>query len=213
MEDMAAAPLNSFLDEVAARRPTPGGGAVAATAGALACAMARMVNAYSLRADTPAEARQALEELALRLRRADELLRALITEDAKAYSALTAAAKAARAEATTEPVHQLALLTAIAVPMQMAALAAEALALMDQLKGAANKHLLSDLGVAAVLAAAAAQAAGYSVRVNLPSLKDPQQVDRLKKDLANILLHVAERQQRIEAFVSGFLERSADADR
>ncbi len=211
MEDLAAAPVNDFLDEVAARRPTPGGGAVAATAGALACAMARMVNAYSLRSDLPAAERLQLEGTAVGLRRADELLRALITEDARAYGQLTAAARAARADASANSVHQQAVLGAIAAPMQMAALAAEALVLMDQLKESANRHLLSDLGVAAVLAAAAAQAAGYSVQVNLPSLKDQRQAERLKKELVDILHHTAERRQRIEAFVLGFLDRAANA--
>lgn len=211
MQDLAAAAVNDFLDDIAARRPTPGGGAVAATAGALACAMARMVSAYSGRPDSPAAERPAWERTAVGLRRADELLRALITEDAKAYGQLTAAAKAARADASTEPVHQQAVLGAIAAPLQVAALAAEALVLMDQLKESANRYLLSDLGVAAVLAAAAAQAAGYSVQVNLPSLKDRRQAERLMKDLIDILHHTAERRQKIEAYVRDFLKQSANA--
>ena len=40
--------LDEFLNAVAAREPTPGGGAVAATAGALGAALARMVAAYSI---------------------------------------------------------------------------------------------------------------------------------------------------------------------
>ncbi len=47
MDDLTKLTVESFLDEVADRTPTPGGGAVSALAGALACAMARMVAAYS----------------------------------------------------------------------------------------------------------------------------------------------------------------------
>ena len=104
MDDLAGLSIDEFLNRVADRTPTPGGGAVAGLAGALACAMGRMVAAYSLRKDAAAPVREQVESVAGQLAVADQLLRGLISRDGAAYAAMTEARKAVRegrAEAST----------------------------------------------------------------------------------------------------------------
>lgn len=213
MEDFTQLSVDRFLDQVADRTPTPGGGSVAAMAGALACAMAKMVAGYSISRNTEDSVRKQVEELAVRLHRADELLRALITQDAEAYAKMTEAVKAAKDDPSKQPASDEAVLAAIAVPMGMAATASNALATMDEFKTLASRYLLSDLGVAAVLADATARAAGYSVRVNLRDVADAKAKAKIAGDIDTIIAHCAERHESIEAYVNEHLEKQAAASR
>ncbi len=79
MDDLTKLGIDEFLDRTADRTPTPGGGSVTAAAGAHACALARMVAAFSTGKKTAPPVRTQVEETARRLHRADQLLRALIT--------------------------------------------------------------------------------------------------------------------------------------
>ena len=164
--------LDGFLDAVALRQPTPGGGAVAGAAGALACAMARMVAAYSAKKSADPETAQAVTELTAHLERADHVFRDLVAEDARAYTALAEAARRLKNHSDSKPDHDTALRVAIAVPMQMTAAACQILGLLKRLLPVANRYLLSDLRVAAVLAEATARAANEMVRVNTALLDD-----------------------------------------
>src|SRR3954463_8306073 len=85
--------IEKFLDASAARQPTPGGGSVAALAGALAASMGEMVVNYSLgKKDLEAFADELKPALA-EYHRARGMLVQLMGEDQQAYAALTAARK------------------------------------------------------------------------------------------------------------------------
>ncbi len=230
MDDLTKLTVESFLDEVADRTPTPGGGAVSALAGGLACAMARMVAAYSepnrdrkeaanpnhdrkeaanppsVNKHTKAPVPSKVQAAATALHRADELSRALITQDAIAYTEMTGAAKAARGDPSKKPAYDQAVLAAIAVPMEMAAVASNALSTMDELKSIASRYLLSDLGIAAVLACATARAARYNVRINAPELADPATRARILAEIDRIVDHCEDSRASIEGFVGAGLE-------
>lgn len=195
------ATLDVFLDSVAARTPTPGGGGVAAAAGALACAMARMVAGYSIGRKTDDATRGRVEEVTAVLRRCDDMLRELIAADAAAYAHMTGTKKRAEHDDTRAAAHQRAVVTAVSVPMQIAAVASNAVAAMDDLKDVASRYLISDLGVAAVLAAAAAQAARYSVRVNLPELHDDRDRAKLRDDTDRIVQHCQDHRASVQDFI------------
>ena len=197
--DLTETPLTSFLDRIAERAPTPGGGSVAAVVGALSASLARMVAAYSTRKNqAPSPAVAAIVE---RLHQTDTILRELIDADAAAYEAMTAARRAAKSDPTAAAKYQVAVWTGIGVPMQVAAAAAESLITMEELTAHANKHLLSDLGVAAVLAAATARAARFMVLVNLPELADASRRDRLRGDADRLVEQCESRSKAIEAVV------------
>lgn len=190
--------VGSFLDRLAERTPTPGGGSAAALAGSLACAMAGMVAAYS------DQSSGRVAELAVRLARADAVLRRLVVEDIAAYQALAAAQRRAGGQSDADATRGEALLTATLVPMEMAATAVSALATMDELKDLANRNLLSDLGVAAVIARACVEAAGYSVRANLKEMADSVAAQQLLQQLGDL----ARRSTDLAASITRFVDRS-----
>ncbi len=184
--------LDAFLDRIAERAPVPGGGAVAATVGALSCALARMVAAYSVTKKLSDADRARVEELAGQLRITDELMRALITQDAEAYERLAVATTNRKSAASgsgdaVEAEYQAAVAGAIAVPLQIVGLAAQTLSLLTDLGPLANRFLLSDFGAAAVLSEAAANSAGFMVRVNAASIADPARRDKVLSDLEAML--------------------------
>ena len=171
-DTLLSTPVTAFLDRLADRAPAPGGGAAAALAGALASATARMVGAYSVDKQPDPAPREHVSRLCAELARADAMLRRLVDEDAAAYQRLSSANRAARDDPSRADQTRQALAIALAVPLEIAAVASNAIAIMRDLQPLANKHLLSDLGVAAVLADACVQAAAYSVRVNATQLGD-----------------------------------------
>ncbi len=217
MSEVNELTIDHFLDRVSQRTPTPGGGGVTGLAGALACALGRMVGAYSIRKDSDAETREAADKAGDHLLRSDQILRALIDRDAVAYTKMADASKKRRAargrDDDAEAAFQEAVIDATAVPMEMAAVASNALRAMDEFKTAANRHLLSDLAIAAVLADATARAARCTMWVNAPLIADAHRRNKIMTNMDRIMLHCAHHLTSVEAFVHRHVEENAAANR
>lgn len=171
-------PLRAYLDEAASDAPTPGGGSVAALAGALGSCMASMAAHFTVGRKKYAAAEEEVRaSLAVLAVQREELLRCM-EEDATVFEQVGAAYKlpkatesehAARAAAIRE-----ALLAALAVPLRALRACVAALAPLPRLAEVGNPNLISDTGVAAILLEAAARAARLNVLVNLKGLADPE---------------------------------------
>jgi formiminotetrahydrofolate cyclodeaminase len=168
-----------------------------------------MVVAYSIGKNTEPETRAKLEDALVALRGLDELMRALITRDAQAYEESTSAARKMKEHNSPEhqATYQQSLLGALAVPMEIAAIASRMLALMNAQRERFNRRLLSDLGVLASLAEASAIAAGFTVEANLSDLADPSVRERISAELDVILGHCSEFCQNIDEFINAVLEQ------
>lgn len=164
--------VSEILGSLGSKAPTPGGGAVAGLAGAIASATGRMVVAYS-------EGKKGLEahagELtaaAEKLERARDLFLELADEDAEAYGALNELWRLPRTDPRRGEMLVKAAERAASVPEAVVAASNELLRLLESLIPISNKQLSSDLAVAAVLAESAARAAAWNVRANLPLLEE-----------------------------------------
>ena len=82
--------IETFLEAAAAKQPTPGGGSVAALAGALAAAMGEMVVNYSVGKKGLEEHDEVLKSALAEFRQAREMMLDLVAEDQTAYEALRA---------------------------------------------------------------------------------------------------------------------------
>lgn len=180
-ETLTALPVGTFLDRLAAREPTPGGGAVAGVAGALSCALGRMVAAYSIGKKTGDRDREAIEDWSKRLCRTEGVLRCLVEDDARAYAAYSALPKDA-----DEKEKARALERAMTVPLGICAAVRDALEVFKSLAPKAGRYMLSDLEAAAILAEATVRCAGCSVRVNAAMLADRARADNVLADLNRI---------------------------
>jgi formiminotetrahydrofolate cyclodeaminase len=140
--------LKEFLDAVPARTPAPGGGSVAAVAASLAAGLAAMAARFA-----PAEWERRAEVVG----RAEELralLEPLVDADARAYEAFMAD----RTDATCERI--------VAIPHELALLAAEVAALAADVAIEGNPAVRGDAAAAADLAAAAAAIGARLVAIN-----------------------------------------------
>jgi formiminotetrahydrofolate cyclodeaminase len=159
----ATTPIRDFLDAAAAKQPTPGGGAVAAIAGALAAAMGGMVLNYSVaKKDLAAHS----EHNAAALRQLGESrtkLLDLMAEDQAAFAKLTAARKAG-----DEPLPLVR--KCIDVPRAIMRHATRTLQLAIAVAPTSNAYLLSDLSVCGECAMAALRAGIHNVAANLGDL-------------------------------------------
>jgi formiminotetrahydrofolate cyclodeaminase len=170
-------PVVAFLDDLASKRSTPGGGSAAALAGAMAAGLVAMVCRLSLGRE-PYAAHETL--LATTLDRAETIrarLTAAVVEDAAAFRLLMAAMRhGGEVEAAAGQ--------AAAVPLEVAALSREILELAGGLIGRSNPNVASDIEVAAWLALAAIESAAANVAVNLP-LTESAAGARLSTELAS----------------------------
>jgi formiminotetrahydrofolate cyclodeaminase len=186
--------IENFLEAAAAKQPTPGGGSVAALAGALAAAMGEMVLNYSVGKKGLEEHDAVLKSALGEFHRAREMMLGLVAEDQTAYEALREARKLPGAAGHRLSEIEEAAMICVQVPQAMAGTAVAMLELVDTLVEKVNRYLLSDLAVCAELAMATTRAALYNVRVNLPEVGDVQQcrmieaMDRQLLDRATALI-------------------------
>jgi glutamate formiminotransferase/formiminotetrahydrofolate cyclodeaminase len=156
--------LETLLDRIAAPVSAPGGGSVAAYAGALAAALAEMVGGVAARRGLGGSAATGHALAALRTA-ARELL-ALAADDADAYTRY-----ALERQARRDAEH--ALLEAIRVPVRIARAACAVSAAAARLAGDGLPAAAADAATAALLAEAVCRAAALTARVNVAALRDP----------------------------------------
>jgi formiminotetrahydrofolate cyclodeaminase len=167
--------IQGFLSALAARVPTPGGGASAALHAAQAAALVAMVARYS---DGPRYAEHAVTIRRIR-EAADELRESalrLAEDDAAAFTGVTEAyrlpkrtdAEAGRRSAAIAS----AVLGAARPPAFVVGVAARILELAEDLLPVCNHNLVSDVAAAAEAARAAATTARVNIEINLGGISD-----------------------------------------
>lgn len=168
--------LSGYLRAVGGGDAFPGGGSVAAVAGALAASLVRMVAALTL--DRPRYA-DVEDEMRTIIPEAEGLaihLAGLAERDAEAYARVTDARKLPAMEPDDTlrraAAIQAALFTAAHVPLEVARLCERVMTLVVAVARHGNGNALTDAGVAALMANAACTAAAYNVRVNVRTLGD-----------------------------------------
>jgi glutamate formiminotransferase/formiminotetrahydrofolate cyclodeaminase len=170
-------PVGTFLDDLGSDRPTPGGGAVAALAGALAAALGKKACALTVGKAKFAEAAEQVENLTLRLGRAEGLLRRLADEDAVAYAELARAFKLDRSDPSRRRQIESTAMLAATVPLQVAVISAQVLRDLKRLESICNPNLVSDVVAGTHMSQAAIRAAAANVRANLPFIQESQRPD------------------------------------
>ncbi len=169
-------PVDDFLAAVADGTPAPGGGAVAALAGALGAALVTMVAQLTIgRARYAAHAAEVAAAL-LRAAALRQTLTGLVDADAAAYGMLAivykmpTATEAAKAERTAA--IQSALRAATETPLAAAGACLEVLALAGQMAAHGNRNATGDAAVAALIAHAGLHGSARNVWINLTGIQD-----------------------------------------
>jgi formiminotetrahydrofolate cyclodeaminase len=182
-DNILSASVQDFLAATAAKCPTPGGGAVAALAGALAASLAQMALQYTIGKKKYESFRGDLVAAVEQLERATGLLTQLIDEDIAAYAGLSAFLKLPPDQRQSDPAYLPAVVAAIRAPQSVGALGLHILELCHDLRQKTNTMLLSDLAIAATLAHATVHASELNVLINLSLLPEKSEADRLRAEM------------------------------
>jgi glutamate formiminotransferase / formiminotetrahydrofolate cyclodeaminase len=197
---------STFLDQLAAATPTPGGGSAAAEAGAMGAALVAMVARLTIGKKKYAEVEAQMNEILSQAERLRRDLTEAVQLDSTAFNNVMAAFKLPHATAEQQLERQnsieKATLVAAEVPMTVAQKAVSVMALAERCAALGNLNAISDAASGLALAQAALTTAGYNVRININELSDKvsgedllsqlvvldARAEKLTKDLKHVLM-------------------------
>jgi glutamate formiminotransferase/formiminotetrahydrofolate cyclodeaminase len=201
--------LSGFVGSVAASTPVPGGGSVAAHAGALGAALAQMIAGLTAGKKKYAAVDAEMRELAVRAAALGNTLAALVDRDAAAYAAVTAAYRRPAGSPDEERARAAkideALVAAAAVPLETAAACADVADLALVVAERGNANATSDAGVAALLAEAGCIGASYNVRINVIAIGDKSLGATLESDARKLVERTRATTERVREIVEARL--------
>lgn len=183
--------IKNFLDGLASKSPTPGGGSVAALTGSMGAALLSMVGNLTIGKRKYIH----VEDDIKRLLKRSEILRAdfeeLMERDTEAFNQFMAIMKLPKeTEEQKEDRRkkmQIALIEAANVPLEVARKSLEVLNICQEVANKGNKNVISDAGVGAILAEAAFDSAILNVKINLAMIQEEKVKSNLNHEIEDLL--------------------------
>src|SRR5919201_4381824 len=183
--------VQTFLDQLASRESTPGGGSAAAIMGAMGAALVSMVCNLTIGKKNYAAVEGDLKEV---LHESEELRRRLtgmVSDDVRVFNQVMSAygmprdteeQKSARGAAI-----QAALKDATVVPLACAKACADVIDLSRTAAEKGNVNVISDAGVAVMAAYGALKSAALNVYINVGNIKDRDFAEAMRSELESLL--------------------------
>lgn len=184
-------PIQWFLDQLASKASTPGGGSAAAIMGAMGAALVSMVCNLTIGKEKYAGVEDEMKEVLSRAEALREQMTDMIRQDVAVFDQVMGAygmpkdteeQKIARAEAI-----QKALQAATDVPLACAQTCVEVISLSRTAAEKGNLNVISDAGVAVVAAYAALRSAALNVYINIGNIRDQSFAARRRAELERLL--------------------------
>ena len=178
--------LTDFIDEVSLESPAPGGGSIAALAGALGASLSSMVSNLTANNRGSESVDELLNNAADSSQEIKNALVKAIDEDTNAFNAYmdarrlpqkTEEEKTARNNAMQEGLKQ-----AVHVPFNTAKLSYEAIEIAEVVAHNGNPNSITDVGVGAQTAYAGVLGGIYNVLINLKDIEDEKFNEEMRND-------------------------------
>jgi len=188
LEDTGRSPLvrlslADFADETASESPAPGGGSIAAYAGALGAALATMVANLSASKTGWEKKWEAFSDWAEKGQHLKDRLLAMVDEDTHAFNRIMEAFRMPKSSDEEMRERQRAVQEAtrhaMDVPFRVMELSLESFGIIRAMAETGNPNSVSDAGVGALCARAAVRGAFLNVRINAAGCDDKAFVDSL----------------------------------
>jgi glutamate formiminotransferase/formiminotetrahydrofolate cyclodeaminase len=177
---LASMSCRDFADELASDSPAPGGGSVAALSAALGAALAAMVANLTVKSRDCVAAWPRMRDLAVRAQELKQDLVRAVDEDTEAFERMMQAFRSGDGV-------QRAIEEAAGSPMSVLRRCPEIAGLAGEVAAKGLQASLSDGGVAASCARAAAEGAYYNVLINARQLEDPDRAAALAREARELL--------------------------
>ncbi|HHH79660.1 MAG TPA: methenyltetrahydrofolate cyclohydrolase [Thermoplasmatales archaeon] len=206
MKKLVDMDIKSFLDEVASESPAPGGGSVAALAGALAAALSAMVCNLTLNKEKYASVHDEIEEVLERCEHTRDRLLDIVDKDTEAFNRVMDALKLPKTTEEEKRVRknklQEAFKGAALVPLETARLCAEIIEVSKIVAQKGNQSSITDAVVSALMAEAGFKAAILNVKINLASIKDKRFVEDMEYEIELMERNTEDGSQEVMDFVN-----------
>lgn len=183
--------IQAFLDGLASKTSTPGGGGAAAVSGAMGAALISMVANFTI----GKKGYEAVEDEAKEILAKSEVLRLKLTDaikdDVDVFDRVMASYGMPKETDEEKSVRsaeiQAALKEATDVPLQCARLCREVINLSQPIAEKGNNNVISDAGVAVLAGYAGLRSAALNVYINIGGIKDKEFADDRRKQLESLL--------------------------
>ena len=180
-----------FVAQLSSKAPVPGGGGVAALAGALGTALGGMVCSLTTGKKKYAEYEEDIQRILARTGELQDRLLKLIDEDAENFYPLSQAyglpKDTEEQKKAKEETLQKCFKVAIQGPADIMRVCHEAVILEEELADKGSKLAISDVGCGVLLLKAAMQSAWLNVIVNLNCITDAAYCETLRTELVPMM--------------------------
>lgn len=199
--------LIAFADETASESPAPGGGSVSAYVAALGVSLATMVANLSSHKRGWDDRWEEFSDAAERGQKLKDALLRAVDDDTDAFNQIMAAFGLPNATPEEKAARKVAIQTAtrlaIEVPLQVMRLSLESLPLIRQMVETGNPNSVTDAGVGALCARAAALGAFLNVQVNTSGLDDKAYTAQVLAEGEKMAAEAEAAEREIVALVRG----------
>ncbi|HEV8659116.1 MAG TPA: glutamate formimidoyltransferase [Thermoanaerobaculia bacterium] len=176
---LASMSVREFLDDLSSDSPAPGGGSVAALAASMGAGLAAMVAVLSHTKKGFEAKQEELDRIAVRAQELKDNFLAAVDADTTAFDRLLEAMRLPKEDAQRDAAIADATIGAIEVPLGVLEKCPEVIELCREIARIGLQASLSDVGVGAQVARAAAAGAYQNVCINLVSLAGGAQKSQL----------------------------------
>ena len=174
-------PLEDYLDDLAAKKATPGGGSAAALTAATGTSLMSMVANFTIGKSDYKDVEDKVAEILVAVEKHGSELRNLIDEDIEAYDKLSAALKQRSCDdAGMDEFYK----NALEAPFLVCEMTGKCIKLCRDLVEIGNKQLVTDTAIAALFLEAAFLSAKLNVYVNLKYIKDSDYIAKIRHLMA-----------------------------
>jgi glutamate formiminotransferase/formiminotetrahydrofolate cyclodeaminase len=177
--------VTDFIDEVSRESPAPGGGSIAALAGALGASLSSMVCNLTTNKRGSEAVDEILTNAAVKCQEIKDALVKAVDEDNNAFNLYMNARrlpnKTSEEKKTREDAMQAGLKQAVMVPLNTAKQSFRTIEISEIVAKNGNPNSITDVGVGAQSAYTGVLGGIYNVLINLKDIKDHKFVDEMRK--------------------------------
>ncbi len=200
-----------FVEILASKSPTPGGGGASALAGAIGMALGSMVISLTIGKQKYAEVEDEFKELHRRADEIQEELLLLMDRDAEAFEPLSRAygmpKNTPREIEEKNRVMEICLVGAAEVPLEIMELCCECIDMVAVIAEKGSRLALSDAGAAAAVLRGALEGASLNVFINTSSMKNREKAEEFTRKADSMMEEYLPKAEAVFSAVRKQLEK------